>query len=297
MIKRTVDISERAYLHIENRQLLVDRQGETVARIAVEDLGILILQHPEIVITQSVVTLCQVHNVAVVFCNERHLPISVVLPLWDGNSTHTRVLREQISVTAPTRKRLWQQVVKQKIVEQALTLESFGISATGLLRLRDKVKSGDPENCEAQAAKKYWPLLMGREFRRDPDGDGINHLLNYGYAVVRAMIARGLVGTGLHPAIGLHHRNQYNGLCLADDIMEPFRPWVDREVRELMETEAPLEINRESKQRLLGLLADDVLFEERKMPLMVAVHSVVARLKFALTNQKQLLVYPKRVWS
>jgi CRISPR-associated protein Cas1 len=297
MIKRTIDIAEQAYLHIENRQLLVDKDGETVARIAVEDLGILILQHPGIIITQSVITLCQQHNVAIVFCNERHLPISIALPLWDGHSTHTKVLRQQISVTEPTRKRLWQQVVKQKIAQQALTLESFGVPATGLLRLRDKVKSGDPENCEAQAAQQYWPLLMGKEFRRDPDGDTINQLLNYGYAVVRAMIARGLVGTGLHPAIGLHHRNQYNGLCLADDIMEPFRPWVDWEVRQLMEAGEATEINRQSKQRLLGMLAAEVILDKRKMPLMVAVHSVVAGLKVALTTKNALLRYPCRVPS
>jgi CRISPR-associated protein Cas1 len=184
-----------------------------------------------------------------------------------------------------------------KILEQALTLERIGVSTAGLLRLRDKVKSGDPENCEAQAAQQYWPLLMGKTFRRDPEGDAVNHLLNYGYAIMRAMVARGLVGTGLHPAIGLYHKNQYNGLCLADDIMEPFRPWVDLEVRELLDTGVSPEINRESKQQLLNLLTKEVLCEERKMPLMVAVHTMVANLKRALSDRKHELIYPRRIFT
>jgi CRISPR-associated protein Cas1 len=295
MIKRVIDVSEQAYLHVQNRQLCIDKQGETVAQIAIEDLGILILQHPAIVITQAVITQCQKNNVAILFCDERHLPISITLPLWEGHSLHTRVLQDQLSVTEPTRKRLWQQVVKHKIAEQALTLEQAGISAKALHRLKDKVKSGDPENCEAQAARKYWTLLMGKEFRRDTEAEGINSLLNYGYAVVRAMTARALVGTGLHPAIGIYHKNQYNGLCLADDIMEPFRPWVDWLIYQLAEENKELTVCKESKQVLLGLLAGDVLFEGRKMPLMVAAHSLVARLKLALTDRRLPLIYPQRL--
>ena len=295
MIKRTIDISEQSYLHIENSQLLVDQQGKTVARISIEDMGILILQHPAIVITQAVISRCQQNNVAILFCDERHLPISVTLPLWEGHSLHTKVLRNQLAVTEPTRKRLWQQVVRCKIVEQATTLERVGISAKGLYRLRDKVRAGDPDNCEAQAARQYWPLLMGKEFRRNPDGEGANRLLNYGYAVVRAMVARALVGTGLHPAIGLHHKNQYNGLCLADDIMEPFRPWVDWRIWQLFDSGAEVEINRHTKQNLLVLLADNVMFDGKKMPLMVAVHLLVAKLKQAFNDRTQSLVYPQRL--
>lgn len=295
MIKRTIDISEQAYLRVEHRQLCVDKQGETIARISIEDLGILILQHPAIVITQAVITQCQQNNVAIVFSDERHLPISVTLPLWEGHSLHTKVLRDQLAISEPTRKRLWQQVVKLKITEQAITLEKTGNSPKPLYRLRDKVKSGDPDNCEAQAARQYWTLLMGSDFRRDPDGEGINSVLNYGYAVMRAMVARALVGTGLHPAIGLHHKNQYNGLCLADDIMEPFRPWVDWLVCKLAANNEQLEINQQSKQVLLGLLAEEVLLDERKIPLMVAVHSVAAKLKRALIDKQQRLIYPQRL--
>lgn len=296
MIKRTIDISEQSYLHLQHQQLCVDRGGETIAQIPIEDLGILILQHPAIVITQAVIARCQQNNVAILFCDERHLPISITLPLWKGHSLHTKVLRSQLALTAPARKRLWKQIVREKIRQQAQNLERAGANAKGLRRLIGKVKSGDPQNCEAQAAKQYWPLLMGKEFQRNPNDAGANALLNYGYAVVRAMVARALVGTGLHPAIGLHHKNQYNGLCLADDVMEPFRAWVDWLVFQLQLDDSDSVINQESKQVLLGLLAEDVLVDGRKMPLMLAVHSLAAQLKDALV-EKRLLLYPERIFE
>lgn len=295
MIKRVIDISEPAYLHIQQGQLCVDRNKTTIAQISVEDLGILILEHPAIVITQAVITVCQQNNVAVLFCDQRHLPISITLPLWEGHSLHTKVLREQLAISEPTRKRLWQQVVREKIAEQILTLERTGSGAEVLRRLHSKVKSGDPDNYEAQAARQYWPLLMGKGFRRNPDEEGLNSLLNYGYTVMRAMVARALVGTGLHPAIGLHHKNQYNGLCLADDIMEPFRPWVDWQVYKLQQEGVEPQINKETKQYLLGMLSQDVIIGNRKMPLMVAVHSLVARLKQAQTDKSANLIYPRRL--
>lgn len=295
MIKRVIDISEQSYLHVEQQQLCVDRDKVTIARISIEDLGILILQHPAIVITQTVIMACQQNNVAVLFCDEKHLPISVTLPLWEGHSLHTKVLREQMAISEPTRKRLWQQIVRAKIAEQALTIEQAGANVAGLKRLRSKVKSGDPENCEAQAARQYWTLLMGKAFRRDPDEPGVNSLLNYGYTVMRAMVARALVGTGLHPSIGLHHKNQYNGLCLADDVMEPFRPWVDWQIYKMLQDEVEPVIEKATKQDILSMLSQEVTFEGRKMPLMVAVHSLVARLKQAHTDKSVSLVYPERL--
>ena len=295
MIKRIIDISEQAFLHVKHGQLCVEKQGETVARIAIEDLGILILQHPAIVITQSVIAQCQKNNVAILFCDERYLPISITLPLWEGHSLHTKVLRNQISINEPTRKRLWQQVVKHKIHQQAITIEQSGKSSKALYRLMEKVKSGDTDNCEAQAARQYWPLLMGKDFRRIPDGDGINSLLNYGYAVIRAMVARALVATGLHPSLGLFHRNQYNSLCLADDIMEPFRPWVDWQIYQLTHSHHDPVINQETKQVLLEILGSDVRYDSRKMPLMVASHLLAATLKKALLDRQQALIYPQRL--
>ena len=234
MIKRTIDVSQASYLHLKNLQLLIDQEGKTVGRIPVEDLGILILEHPAITITQGVILACQKNNVAVVFCDERHLPYSTLLPLSEGNQLHSKVLRQQIKISQPSKKRLWKIIVQEKIRQQALTLKNSGKPHQELLSISSKVKSGDSGNLEAEAARKYWPLLMGKGFVRDFEAEGANALLNYGYSIVRAMIARALVGTGLHPALGLFHHNQYNGLALADDLMEPFRPWVDRIVCKLL---------------------------------------------------------------
>ena len=294
MIKRVIDISEQAYLHVLHSQLCVEKNDIRVATIPIEDLGILILQHPGIVITQSVVTRCQKNNTAILFCDERHLPISITLPLWTGHSLHTKVLREQLSASVATQKRLWQQVVRAKITEQALTLESLDRNAIRLRRLVAKVRSGDPDNCEAQAAIEYWKRLMGNDFRRDVNADGINALLNYGYAVVRAMVARAIVGTGLHPAMGLHHKNQYNGLCLADDMMEPLRPWVDAVVYNLETAGAGTGITQQSKELLLGILGQDVVYKKKKMPLMTSMHYVASELKQALNDRSISLSFPQR---
>ncbi len=294
MIKRTIDISEPAYLHLKHQQLLIDKKGETIAQIPIEDIGTLILQHPAIIITQAAVITCQKHNVALVFCDERYLPYSLLLPISDGNNLHAKILKQQIALTLPTKKRLWSQIVKQKITNQAKTLKAFDKTYQPLERLASKVKTGDPENLEAQAAQKYWRLLFGEQFRRDTELDGINSLLNYGYAIMRAMIARAIVGSGLHPALGLYHSNQYNGLCLADDLMEPFRPWVDFEVYRLAIDNPQIQVNKETKLPLLNLLAEPVQWEQQILPLMVACHYFLAVLKRAFEDSALQLIYPQR---
>lgn len=295
MIKRIVDISEPAYLHTDKKQLRVDRDGETITSVPIEDLGVLILQHPAIVMTQSTILRCQQNNVVVVFCDERHLPYSVILPIAEGHSLHSKVLRDQIQTSLPTRKRLWQQIVKRKIREQITTLQGCGIDSAPLRRLEAMVKSGDSENCEAQAARIYWPLLMGDSFRRSDDELSINALLNYGYAIMRAVVARALVGSGLHPALGLHHHNQYDGLCLADDVMEPFRPWVDLQVRQIAEQQSEPQIDKSTKQLLLGQLSKTVDWKGDRMPLMVASHYLAASLRQAFGESGSTLHYPKRI--
>jgi CRISP-associated protein Cas1 len=295
MIKRTIDISEAAYLHLKHQQLLIDKKGETVAQIPIEDIGTLILQHPAIVMTQAAIILCQKHNVALVFCDERFLPYSLLLPISDGNNLHAKILKQQIALTLPTKKRLWAQIVKHKITNQVETLKTLDKAYLPLERLANKVKSGDPENLEAQAAQKYWRLLFGEQFRRDTELDGINSLLNYGYAIIRAMIARAIVGSGLHPALGLFHSNQYNGLCLADDLMEPFRPWVDYQVYLMANDNPELKVGKETKTPLLNLLAESVQWEQQTMPLMVACHYLLANVKRAYEDSTVQLTYPQRL--
>lgn len=295
MIKRTIDISEQAYLHLKHRQLLIDKKGETVAQIPIEDIGALILQNPAIVITQAAVIACQKNNVALVFCDERYLPYSLLLPISDGNTLHTKILQQQIALKLPTKKRLWGQIVQQKIANQAETLKNLDKTYQPLERLANKVKTGDPDNLEAQAAQKYWRLLFGEQFRRDTELDGINSLLNYGYAIVRALIARAIVGSGLHPALGLFHSNQYNGLCLADDLMEPFRPWVDYKVYLMANDNPKLTVNKATKIPLLNLLTESVLWDQQTLPLMVTCHYLMANLKRAYEDSTVTLNYPQRI--
>lgn len=297
MIKRIVDISEPAYLHLKNQQLIIDKNGETVGSAPIEDLGVVIFEHPQIVITQSAIIACQKNNVAIVFCDEKHLPYSLLLPVSDANTLHNKILRQQIELTKPTKKRLWQQIVVHKIKQQSKTLERAGKDTTQLERLTAKVKSGDPDNIEAQAAKKYWGLLFGHKFRRDTDEGGVNGLLNYGYAIIRAMVARAIVGSGLHPALGVFHQNQYNGLCLADDLMEPFRPWVDWLVFNwvIKNGDTDVQINQQTKAIFLSLLGESVHYAQKKMPLMVACHYLLADFKRAFSESRLKLEYPE--WS
>ncbi len=292
MIKRIIDISNATYLHLKHQQLLLDQKGETVGQVPIEDLGVLILQHPAIVLTQQVIIACQKNNVVIVFCDEKHLPYSVLLPIAEGHTLHHKILKQQIAISEPIRKRLWQQIVQQKILAQAKTLDLLGKQSKHLVRLASRVKTGDSTNCEAQAAQAYWILLFGSDFRRDVELEGINSLLNYGYSLIRAMIARSICGAGLHPTIGLFHRNQYNGLCLADDLMEPFRPWIDSLVYQLAQ-QGQIEINQQTKPLLLNLLNETVIYAKKKMPFMIATHHLMADLKRCYLKELNRLVYPE----
>ncbi len=205
MIKRIVDVSERAYLRVENRQMVISKGGEEAGRIPVEDLGVVMLEHPAIVVTQSLVVACQKNNVALVFCDEKHLPYSLLLPISDGNRLHQKILRRQIEASKVVKKNIWKQIVVQKIQNQSYVLELGGKEYRHVRMLAKRVRSGDPVNTEAVAARKYWSLLFGSSFRRDRESGGVNGLLNYGYAVIRSMIARAVVGGGLHPALGIKH--------------------------------------------------------------------------------------------
>ncbi len=292
MIKRIVDISEQAYLHTKHRQLLIDKDGKTAGKVPIEDLAVLILQHPAIVITQSTIIACQKNKAAIVFCDERHLPYSVILPIYDGHTLHQKVIELQINTKKPVTKKIWKQIVQQKIIEQKKILSLTGTDARVLGRLALKVKSGDAGNHEAQAAQYYWPRMFGKSFRRDYQAAGVNVLLNYGYAVIRALVARAVVASGLHPAIGIHHHNQYNALCLADDLMEPFRPWVDWIVYQIWLKNKNTEIDKDTKQNMLGLLSETVHMHKKTMPMMTSCHYLVADFKRCLDGTLDNIQYP-----
>jgi len=292
MIKRIIDVSEAAYVCLKHQQLVIEKQSEVVGQVPIEDLGVLILQHPAIVLTQQLIVACQKNKVVIVFCDEKHLPYSLILPIGEGHTLHNKILKQQMAITEPTRKRLWQKIVQHKIKEQEQTLVMLNKKSTRLKFLSTQVKTGDSGNCEAIAAQAYWKLLFGKAFKRDADLDGVNSLLNYGYAIIRAAVARSVCGAGLHPTIGLFHTNQYNALCLADDLMEPFRPWVDYVVYQMASTNSEVTINQQSKQALLGLMSEAVLYKKKTMPFMVALNYLMADLKRCYSDGIKTLPYP-----
>ncbi len=232
------------------------------------------------------------HNVAVLICNARHLPGAILLPI-EGNSLHSKTIAQQAQITEPTRKRLWQEIVKAKICEQANVLLNAKVDNHPLPAYVKMVRSGDPDNYEAQAARIYWQRLFGKTFRRDPDGFGINILLNYGYAVMRAAVARAIVGAGLHPSMGLHHHNQYNAFCLADDLLEPLRPAVDRKVYELCKRlpDEPA-LTPESKRTLLETLGVDCTINGQRLPLMTSLHHYAANIRKAICDGQKRVEIP-----
>lgn len=232
MIKRIVEINNPSRLTLKNGQMVIYIEGLESATVPIEDLGVLILDHPQISHTQGLLSACSESNVAVLLCGNKHLPVAVLMP-FEGNSLHTLTIAQQIRITEPIRKRLWQAIVKAKIRKQAEVLQYVTGDNHPLQLYIERVRSGDPENIETQAARIYWQKLFGPIFRRDRNALGVNGLLNYGYAVMRAAVARAIVGTGLHPSLGIHHHNKYNNFCLADDLLEPLRPAIDLKVFEI----------------------------------------------------------------
>lgn len=292
MIKRIVEISNPARLSLKNQQMMVDREGFDLAAVPIEDIGVLILDHPQITHTQGLLAACSENNVALLVCSEKHLPSAILLPL-EGNSLHSKIIAQQAQVTEPTCKRLWQAIVRAKIREQAKALLLSTGDDSPLPAYAKRVKSGDTENIEGQAARIYWQKLFGQDFRRDPKTPGINTLLNYGYAVMRAAVARAIVSTGLHPSLGLHHHNQYNSFCLADDLVEPLRPVVDLKVYELCKKlpEEPA-LTTENKRVLLETLSADCVMNGQRLPLMTSLHHYAASVRKVICGEHKRMEIP-----
>lgn len=258
MVKHTVLISEGpAFLSVERAQLLVRIGDDSESHIPIEDIGVVVIDQPAVTLTHAVLLrLCRA-GAAVVFCGEKHLPTGLLLPM-ENNDLAGRRIRAQAAATRPLRKRLWKQVVRRKIRLQALNLPEGHRVRRRLLQMIREVRSGDLSNVEGQAARLYWPALLGPDFRRDPDSDSPpNALLNYGYTVMRSMVARSIVASGLHPALGLQHRHRANAFALADDLVETLRPLVDHAVCELF-ARGTVDLNREAKAALLGLMTKRV---------------------------------------
>ena len=294
MIKRIIDIGQASYLHIQHQQLCIEQAGKQVGRIPIEDIAIIIIHDTASYYTHALFIELLRHNVAVVFCDRHHLPLGQLAPIA-SHSLHTKIIHEQIQVKKSTKKRLWKLIVQAKIREQATTLRLTGKDAQKISALVDQVKSGDSANVEANAARCYFNELFGNAFRRDRQQAGINALLNYGYSVVRAMFTRAIVATGLHPTFGIQHSNQYNHLCLADDLMEPFRPWVDEAVYALTHKNEVISVDKASKTTVLNLLSNNVVWTKKHQPFMVVSHYLAANLKQALVTNQPVFSIPQRV--
>jgi len=292
MIKRTIEISNPSRISCGMGQLVIEQDGDIAGQSPIEDLGVLILAHPAISITQAAIAACLEAQCVLVFCDRKFLPVSVLLPLW-ANSLHSKIVKDQIALTKPAQKRLWQQVVIGKIEAQTCALKTLNLSHNEVKSFSARVKSGDPENIEAQAARVYWDKLFGKSFRRNREKPGINMLLNYGYAVMRAAVARALCGSGLNPSLGIHHHNQYDAMCLADDLVEPLRPAVDLVVYRLAPHDANAEtMTRQQKTELLNLLNQPFYILKKSMPLLVALQYYAASFKTALTQPDVRLEIP-----
>ena len=309
MIKRTLYFGNPSYLSLQNDQLVLKYpevekndtlpdtfKQQNATTIPIEDVGVVILDHKQITITQALLEKLLENNCAVITCDSRRMPSGLFLPL-EVNSLQEERFDIQINASLPLKKQLWQQTVIRKIENQAAVLQSHtGQDAGRLSMLARNVKSGDATNMEAVAASYYWTHLFPDlpNFTRSRDGDYPNNLLNYGYAILRALVARALVASGLLPTFGIHHRNRYNAYCLADDIMEPYRPYVDASVIKLMrDFPEEKELSKTIKSALLQLPVCDVTIQEHRSPLMVAVGTTAASLFKCYSGQSKKIVYPK----
>ncbi len=300
MIKRTLCFTNPAYLSLRNEQLVIKlpaegQEPERQTAVPIEDIGIIVLDNPQISITSSVFSKILENSGAIITCDATHHPTGLHLPL-DGNTLQSERFHHQIEASLPLRKQLWQQTVAQKIRNQAAALSLRRGAETGALTAwASKIRSGDPDNLEGRAAAFYWRNMYGdiSDFSRDRDGVPPNNLLNYGYAILRAMTARALVISGLLPTLGIHHHNRYNAYCLADDIMEPYRPYVDMLVDEIWHTTAVgIEITREIKAKLLTLPTADVIIGGERSPLMVALSQTTASLYKCYAGEQRTISYP-----
>ena len=296
MIKRTLYFGNPAYLKTSNEQLVFEspETGET-KQVPIEDIGVLIIDHQQITISQALIAKLLANNTAFITCDATHHPTGLLLNL-DGNNLQSAKFASQIEVTAPLKKQLWQQTVAAKITNQACLLESQRVAVKNMRNWAEQVKSGDGDNHEATAAVYYWKNLFPDflEFRRERFGPPPNNLLNYGYAILRAIVARSLVASGLLPTLGIFHRNQYNAYCLADDIMEPYRPFVDRIVVDIIRSNGKfLELTPTMKKELLAIPALDVRIKGEKSPLMVAVQKTTASLCKCFEGKLRKMDYPE----
>ena len=309
MIKKTLCFSNPIYLSLRNAQLVLHIpevennktlpeaiKKEAERTIPIEDIGVVVLDNRRITITSGAMEALLENNCAVITCNQKSMPVGLLLPLC-GNTTQNERFRSQLEASLPLRKQLWQQTIKQKILNQEHVLRINTAQETKCMRVwSNDVRSGDSDNLEARAAAYYWKNVFTTypNFVRDREGTPPNNLLNYGYAILRAIIARALVGSGLLPTLGIHHHNRYNAYCLADDIMEPYRPYVDQLVLDIIQCNLEIsDITRDLKMQILGIPMLDVVINGKRSPLMIAAQQTTASLAKCFAGEIKRISYPE----
>ena len=294
MLKKSILLENKASLSTKNLQLVIKTETRE-SSIPIEDIGYLVIDHPEIYLSIPALNLLIDNNTAVIICNINHLPNGMFLNL---NSHHIQqeIFKNQINASTPLKKQLWQQTITEKITNQGLLLQKITSKNNNFDFLASKVLSGDSSNMEGVAAGLYWKSFFEHRFKRERFGDYPNNFLNYGYAILRAATARALSGSGLLNTLGIHHKSKYNAFALADDIMEPFRPIVDEKVAEIMQNYSEQELNTKIKAELLQILTRTVYFKDEKSPLMVALQKTASSLQQCYTGERKKIKYPK-LWN
>lgn len=302
MIKKTLVFSNKAYLSLKLKQLVIKRENELtgeeeVITRPIEDIGMMMIESGQVTLTSSLVSELIQNNIGVIFCDSKHMPANMILPL-EAHTLQSEKSIAQIQASLPLKKQLWQQTVSAKILNQGAVLRQVtGLNVGNMIKWGSSVRSGDPENLEGRAAAYYWRnmFMESGRFRRDKDGeDGINIFLNYGYAILRAIIARSIVGSGLTPLIGIHHSNKYNANCLADDIMEPYRPYVDLLVADMvLKQNLNNGLDKEAKKTLLTIPNLDVSFGKIRRPLLVAASITTSSLAKCFSKESRKVIYPR----
>lgn len=301
MIKKTLCFSNPARLSLTNGQLVIKLAESTESQnksntIPIEDIGIVLLDHQQITITHAVINALLENNAAIITCDSKHMPLGLLMPL-SCNTLQSERFINQIDASVPLKKQLWQQTVSQKIRNQAAALKKIrNVEIGNMLVWSSKVKSGDSENLEGRAAVYYWAQLLADKGNctRDRDGNWPNPLLNYSYSIIRAMVARALVASGMLPTLGIHHHNRYNAYCLADDIMEPYRPYADILVFEIMDKWPNKEsIDTNMKRELLSIPVMDVIINGQRSPMMIAISQTTASLYKCFSGELRKIIYPE----
>jgi CRISPR-associated protein Cas1 len=291
MIGRIVEIAEDGrHLSLHRGFMVVSAGGEEIGRVPLDDIGVVVVNAHGATCSNNLVVDLAKRGSGMVLCGSNHSPVAWLWPVV-GHHAQALRMRTQMEATKPLGKRLWQIVVRAKILQQGAVLEALGMRGQGFALMARRVASGDPANLEAQAARRYWPLVFGEEFRRDRSLPGVNGLLNYGYTILRSTTARAVVAAGLHPSIGIHHRNRANDMCLVDDLMEPFRPVVDLQVARLRASGVD-EVTRDAKEALAGITAFDMRTEQGTTPLATCLDRLATSLGQAFEERRAALDLP-----